>query len=638
MKVSVIIPVYQVEAYVEDCIKSVTSQTLSDIEILCIEDCGTDGSKEIIRRLMQEDERIRLFVNEKNQGLASVRNQGILRASGEYIYFLDSDDMIRQDALLSLYSKAEEEELDVCIFAADFIYESEELRQKFHTNPAVYKGDYPDVMNGKALYKEWMKHWDWMPSQPRYFYRRDFLTRYGIRFIDGLLHEDESFAFDVLMHAERVRILQEAFFIRRFRSDSIMSSHPTMKNVESCIEILDHVEAGKTGDPDLDAAIDYYEQKLFKDVMRKYRTVRALGADLTVSEGVKSSPSKNALMQKISESRLSLYACSSYYQVLIALIKAMREDTVIDLVLEKHGVGTAEVLAEQIRAKAGKYVARIFVIPDHPEADPYEQKETAGDERLSALLTAYVEELMGGSFFYELYDRIHVFWDLGYLGTCLNIRGKAYTLHEDSLDSYKKIRENRSNYAYIFDEKARAEHVGVVPFGFSPYCEAVEVNDLDGIQIPPEKAHACPRASLMEGLSGEQKKMLLDVFLPSDYVWDQEAVLLLTEPFAVTGRLPERESQERLYQEIVRTYAAGKKLVIKAHPRDDMDYKKKFPEAEVLDKSMPMEVLNFVESASFDTAVTVTSSVIQGLSCVKKKIYLGADFLADFRGRDKNTV
>ena len=68
----------------------------------------SDG--EIIRRLMQEDERIRLFVNEKNQGLASVRNQGILRASGEYIYFLDSDDMIRQDALLSLYSKAEEEE------------------------------------------------------------------------------------------------------------------------------------------------------------------------------------------------------------------------------------------------------------------------------------------------------------------------------------------------------------------------------------------------------------------------------------------------------------------------------------------------------------------------------------------------
>ena len=158
MKVSVIIPVYQVEAYVEDCIKSVTSQTLSDIEILCIEDCGTDGSKEIIRRMMQEDDRIRLFVNEKNQGLASVRNQGIERARGKYVYFLDSDDMIRQDALLSLYSKAEEEELDVCIFAADFIYESEELRQKFHTNPAVYKGDYPDVMNGKALYKEWMKH------------------------------------------------------------------------------------------------------------------------------------------------------------------------------------------------------------------------------------------------------------------------------------------------------------------------------------------------------------------------------------------------------------------------------------------------------------------------------------------------
>jgi hypothetical protein len=92
------------------------------------------------------------------------------------------------------------------------------------------------------LYKIWMKLWDWMPSQPRYFYRRRFLIDNGIKFIDGMLHEDETFAFDVLMRAERMRVIKKEYFIRRFRASSIMSSTPTMKNVEGCIRVLEKID------------------------------------------------------------------------------------------------------------------------------------------------------------------------------------------------------------------------------------------------------------------------------------------------------------------------------------------------------------------------------------------------------------
>ena len=241
MKVSVVIPVYNVEPYLEDCLRSVMGQTLRDIEIICVEDAGQDNSKDIIRRLMEEDSRISLFVNERNVGLAATRNRGLSHATGKYVYFLDSDDMIRPETLLELYERAEEEALDACIFSADFIFEDEALRDKFGSNPAKYKGEYPEVMKGKDLYKAWMKVWDWMPSQPRYFYRRDFLVQNNIRYIDGMLHEDETFAFDVLMNAERVRVIDTAYFIRRFRAASIMSSGPTIRNVISCIEILKHV-------------------------------------------------------------------------------------------------------------------------------------------------------------------------------------------------------------------------------------------------------------------------------------------------------------------------------------------------------------------------------------------------------------
>lgn len=608
MKVSVVIPVYNVELYVEDCLRSVMDQTLQDIEIICVEDAGQDNSIDIIRRLMEEDSRISLFVNDKNMGLASTRNRGLGLAKGKYVYFLDSDDMIRPTALKELFDRAEAENLDTCIFSADFIFEDESLKEKFGTNPAKYKGEYPDVMKGKDLYIAWMKVWDWMPSQPRYFYRRDFLMEKGIRYIDGMLHEDETFAFDVLMKADRVRVIDEAYFIRRFRPSSIMSSGPTMKNVEACIRILKHVtdyereEVRTEKNPLLIEAIEFYKGKIAADVARKYSRVKESGKGRV------------------------LFACSSYYQVLIALSVAFTEKIKIDLVLEEHGIETADRLAERLQG----LVDNVYVCKTSPEVDPYEEKQTADDEVLAAKLTEHVEEMFGDRDISE-YTELHVFWDLGYIGTYLNIKNIGYILHEDSLDSYKKIRANRPNYQYIFDMESCLMHKGVVPFGYSPCCMTVEVNDTQGIEIPAAKVHERGRAEMMNNLSPEDKKRILKAFCPEEIKVDGAAVLLLTDPFAVTGRLPDRESQKRLYQELVEKYVGNEKLMIKAHPRDDLDYKSIFPEAVVIEKNMPMEVMNFDESICFDTAITVTSSAINGLKYVKNRIYLGQEYLNEFK-------
>lgn len=284
--VSVVIPVYNVERYVAECLDSVLAQTLTDIEIICINDCSTDGSRAVVESYLEKDARISLYDNEVNRGLATTRNRGLDRAKGKYVYFLDSDDMIERNALQELYSAAERDNLDAAVFAARFIFEDESMRPKFGSNPAAYKGDYPDVMNGQELYKKWMELWDWMPSQPRYFYRREFLVDNKIRYIDGMLHEDETFAFDVLMHAERIRLLKEEYFIRRFRASSIMSSTPTMRNVDGCITILSHVDAFKTDDAELRKAIEFYMSKIFTDVTKKYRAVRDSGQSLELPVSV----------------------------------------------------------------------------------------------------------------------------------------------------------------------------------------------------------------------------------------------------------------------------------------------------------------------------------------------------------------
>lgn len=111
-KVSVIIPVYNVEKYLERCLDSVCNQTLSDIEIICINDCSKDNSLKILKEYAKEDGRIKLIDFEENKGTAVARNTGINEAQGEYIGFVDSDDYIDLDFYEKLYNKAIETDAD----------------------------------------------------------------------------------------------------------------------------------------------------------------------------------------------------------------------------------------------------------------------------------------------------------------------------------------------------------------------------------------------------------------------------------------------------------------------------------------------------------------------------------------------
>lgn len=277
MKVSVVIPIYNVEKYIEACVNSVRNQTLTDIEIICIHDKGSDNSFELVKQMAKEDSRICLYENDKNMGLAATRNKGMDIATGQYIYFLDSDDMIVSDALEKLYERAEKDMLEVQVFGASFIYENDELKEKFHTNPRIFKQNYENIITGQELFIEWMKVWDWMPSQPRFFYKKAFLTENHIRFEEGMLHEDEVFTFEVLNYAKRIKVTQEEFFIRRFRTASIMTGNPTIKNVEGCVKIIARALASVDGvklSKDWNKAVKFYVYKIYKDAVRKYKIAK----------------------------------------------------------------------------------------------------------------------------------------------------------------------------------------------------------------------------------------------------------------------------------------------------------------------------------------------------------------------------
>ena len=233
-KVSVIIPVYKVEAYLRDCLDSVLCQTLTDIEVIAVDDRSPDGCPAIIDEYAASDPRVTAVHLEENGGQGIARNVGLARAVGEYVYFLDSDDMIVSEALEALYERAASEDLDGLFFDSRALFETPELAKKNASYVACHKGTYPkEAMTGPELLDLFVMQRDWTCYVQRQLWRRAFLLEEGLKFPTYASHEDEGFAFMATLAARRAAFEPWPFFIRRYRAGSVMTSDYTLKNFAS---------------------------------------------------------------------------------------------------------------------------------------------------------------------------------------------------------------------------------------------------------------------------------------------------------------------------------------------------------------------------------------------------------------------
>lgn len=223
-KVSIIIPIYNTEKYLRDCLDSVKNQTLREWECICVDDGSTDSSKEIIASYVREDKRFQLICKE-NGGQSSARNVGIDRAIGEYIYYLDSDDSIHLNALERLYSRAKEEDLDIVLFDMDIVYEREELKGN-HSIEAFRLEKY-ETCSGREMFIKQVKNADYLVNVWLQFIRRKYVMESGLRFVEGMIHEDVIYTFHNLIHAPLVGHLPERLYIRRVREDSTITGEVT---------------------------------------------------------------------------------------------------------------------------------------------------------------------------------------------------------------------------------------------------------------------------------------------------------------------------------------------------------------------------------------------------------------------------
>ena len=201
--ISIVLPIYNVEHYLERCLKSISAQTFSDFEVLCINDGSTDDSQLIIDKYVQNDNRFKSFIKD-NGGLSDARNYGLVRSKADHIMFLDSDDFVEKDLLKDTYEKAIKYDLDIVIFDFYQFYVQDDHRDVvnnvFDEDKIYNLKEQPDLLcyvNNAA----WNK-----------LYRTELFTKNDITYPFGYRHQDLATTPKLLYLAEKVGFVNKPLY------------------------------------------------------------------------------------------------------------------------------------------------------------------------------------------------------------------------------------------------------------------------------------------------------------------------------------------------------------------------------------------------------------------------------------------
>ena len=234
-KISIIIPVYNVEKYLKTCLDSVINQTYQNLEIILVNDGSTDNSGKICEEYKRTNSRI-ILIHKKNEGLSAARNTGLGIATGEYISFLDSDDYISNDMLETLYNRLVKTQSDMSVCSIQYVDDRGKLlpsKSPFTFNDTVLDQNEFWKIYSSTGHTECVVAWNKL-------YKREILEH--LNYPKGKLREDEFLLHYIVDRCSRICTISEGLIFYRQRSDSIMgniNSKSKLDYIEACFERMD---------------------------------------------------------------------------------------------------------------------------------------------------------------------------------------------------------------------------------------------------------------------------------------------------------------------------------------------------------------------------------------------------------------
>lgn len=282
MKFSIIIPIYNVEAYLTDCLNSVLNQTWNDFEVICINDGSTDKSLQIAEEFASKDKRIKI-ISQPNGGLSAARNTGIRTAKGEYLFFLDSDDWIENFTLETLDNNLGQAP-DILCFSGQRHFENGTLEE---ADQAYCE----EAINGWEYYNKYALK----PTKFHFvsvvlrIYKRSFLEKHQLFFEEEIYHEDNLFTPIVCYYAKNIKVISDPLYTYRIREGSITTSSDKKqlrKRLEDIVYVANALADFFTPIEHIDKSIIYreiagvYFKGFMSDVIKIFGDNDKLLADL----------------------------------------------------------------------------------------------------------------------------------------------------------------------------------------------------------------------------------------------------------------------------------------------------------------------------------------------------------------------
>lgn len=233
IKVSIIVPVYNVAPYIERCWHSIKQQTYKNLEVIFVDDCGTDDSIRILESLMQNKggHDCRIIHHDRNRGLSVARNTGFTASTGDYVYFLDSDDDILSECIELLVEPLSEYEYDFVIGDYNIVGDG-------GNSPLILP--HGPLQSNKAIFEAYLEgKWYVMPWNK--LCSRKFLSDNNILFKEGLIHEDVLWTFISACKAQNLYVVKKPLYNYYVRSSSIMTSMSIDKDLGIYLDVFDEI-------------------------------------------------------------------------------------------------------------------------------------------------------------------------------------------------------------------------------------------------------------------------------------------------------------------------------------------------------------------------------------------------------------
>ncbi|WIH80310.1 glycosyltransferase family 2 protein [Brachyspira pilosicoli] len=249
-KVSVVIPIYNVEKYLKKCLDSVINQTLKDIEIICVNDCSSDNSESIIKEYINKDNRVKLISHKENQGLGFARNSGLLESRGEYISFIDSDDFVSENFIEELYNTAVKYNADI-VFTNNIYTVNEStnnIKPYYHNRLNIWKKKFNNsYIEGISNFNVNTEEKENTPEYPlvvawNKLYKKNFLTEHKLLYSKYRLAEDVDMFYRFLVYNPKMYYNNNAKYYYLQRSTSLAGNVSHTKNMPLAIlEVFENI-------------------------------------------------------------------------------------------------------------------------------------------------------------------------------------------------------------------------------------------------------------------------------------------------------------------------------------------------------------------------------------------------------------